>query len=67
MTIRQLHEITPADHKIYIGWNGTTRELDRLSGLEMSAYGSYSISSIYALAENKIEADLLAQPVKEAI
>lgn len=65
MTIKQLHEITPADHKIYIGWNGTTRELDRDSGLELSAYGAYSISSIYAMGENKIEADLAAQPVKE--
>ena len=65
MTIKQLHEITPADHKIYIGWNGTTRELDRGSGLELSAYGAYSISSIYTMGENKIEADLAAQPVKE--
>ena len=67
MTIKQLHEITPADHKIYIGWNGITRELDRFDWLAMNAYGAYSIAGIYALAENKIEADLAAQPVKEVI
>ena len=65
MTIKQLHDLTPADHKIYIGWNGITRELDRINILEMNAYGVYSIASIYALGENKIEADLAAQPVKE--
>ena len=67
MTIKQLHEITPADHKIYIGWNGITQELERSNWLEMNAYGAYSIAKVYALGENKIEADLAAQPVKEVI
>jgi hypothetical protein len=67
MTIKQLHDMTPADQKIYIGWNGFTQELDRNNYLEMHAYGNYSVSKIMAIAADKIEADLLAQPVKEAI
>ncbi len=66
MTIKQLHEITNADQKIYIGWDGSIRELDRDDILELHAYGAYTIARIAALAENKIEAVLLAQPVKEA-
>ena len=65
MTIKQLHDIVPADQKIYIGWNGTIREFERDNALEMNAFGSYSIASIFALDENKIEADLMAQPVRE--
>ena len=65
MTIKQLHEITMANHKIFIGWNGMIQELDRNSALEMSAYGNFIISKICVLGEDKIEADLLAQPVKE--
>lgn len=65
MTIRQLHELTPADQKIYIGWNGSIQELDRGNALELHAYGLYSIDKIVAISEDKLEADLLAQPVKE--
>lgn len=67
MTIRQLHDMTPADQKIYIGWQGITQELDRNNVLELHAYGNYSVYKIMAIAEDKIEADLAAQPVKEAI
>ena len=67
MTIRQLHDMTPADQKIYIGWQGITQELDRNNALEIHAYGSYSIYKIMAIAEDKIEADLAAHPAKEVI
>ena len=65
MTIRQLNELAPADHKIYIEWSGLCRELDRHDTLELHAYGDYKIAKILAIEENKIEADLQAQPVKE--
>jgi len=65
MTIKQLHELTPSDQKLYIGWNGFTQELNRKNALELHAYGNYSISKIMAVSEDTIEADLLAQPVKE--
>ena len=65
MTIRNLHEITPADQKIYIGWNGTIQELDRGNALDLHALGSFQIARILALEENKLEADLLALPGKE--
>ena len=67
MTIRQLHNITDEETRIYIGWDGGTSELNRKNPLELDAYGQYKIGRILAMAENKIEADLLAQPVKEAI
>ena len=38
MTIRQLHDMTPADQKIYIGWQGITQELDRSNTLELHAH-----------------------------
>lgn len=65
MTIKQLHDMTPADQKIYIGWGGTLQELDRNNALELHAYGPYTVGKIMALDDNKLEADLLAQPVKE--
>ena len=65
MTIKHLHELTPADHKIFIGWDGAIRELDRGNALEMNAYGAFTIARICVIGENKLEADLLAQPVKE--
>ena len=65
MTIKQLHDLTPADQKIFIGWNGVTQELNRNSYLELHAFGNYSISKIIAIDEDRIEADLAAQPVKE--
>ena len=66
MTIKNLIELTPADQKIYIGWNGITQELDRGNALDIHAFGPYQIAKIYAIKEDMIEADLLAQPVKEA-
>ena len=65
MTIKQLHELTPANQKIYIGWDGSIQELDRENAIELHAYGPYLISKLSALAENKIEAVLMFQPVKE--
>ena len=65
MTIQTLHELTPADQKIYIGWNGITQELNRYNELDLHAFGSYQIAKIYAIKEDTIEADLLARPVKE--
>lgn len=65
MTIKQLHDMTPADQKIYIGWQGITQELDRNNALELHAFGNYSICKIMAISEDKLEADLAAQPVKE--
>lgn len=65
MTVKQLNELTPADQKIYIGWNGLAQELNRENELELHAFGSYQIAKIYAIKEDAIEADLLAQPVKE--
>lgn len=65
MTIKQLHELTPADQKIYIGWNGITQELNRRNELDLHAYGLYQVARIYALKEDVLEADLLAKPVKE--
>lgn len=65
MTVKQLHEIAPTNQKIYIGWNGSIQELDRMNMLELHAYGNYQIAKILAIEENEIEADLQAQPVKE--
>ena len=66
MTIKQLHDMTPDDQKILVGWQGITQELDRKNALELDAYGRYSIAKIIAFSEDVIEADLLAQPVKES-
>ena len=65
MTIKQLHDITPADQKIFIAWQGMTQALNRDNPLELDAYGKYAIAKIVAIAEDKLEAELLAQPVKE--
>lgn len=65
MTIKALHDMTPADHKILVGWQGNTQELDRNNALEMDAYGRYTVARIYAIDTDIIEADLLARPVKE--
>jgi hypothetical protein len=65
MTIKQLHDITPADQKIYIGWNGITQELNRMNALDIHAFGKYQIAKIYAIKEDTLEADLAAQPVTE--
>lgn len=65
MTIKTLHELTPAEQKIYIGWNGTIQELDRGNALELHVFGPYQIAKIYAIKDDALEADLLAQPVKE--
>lgn len=65
MTIRQLHELTPADQEIYIGWDGSAQRLNRKDALQLDAFGAYVIANIIAMAENKIEADLKGQPVKE--
>ena len=65
MTIKQLHELTPADQKILIAWQGMTQTLNRDNPLDLDAYGRYSIEKIVAIAEDKIVAELLAQPVKE--
>lgn len=65
MTIRQLHELTPTNQKIFIGWDGSTQQLNRSNPLELTAYGDFSIAKIIAISEYTIEADLLSQPVKE--
>lgn len=65
MTLAQLNALAPADQKIFIGWDGSLQEFDRNNALELHAYGLYSVGRIIAFDENKIEADLLAQPVKE--
>lgn len=66
MTLAQLNALAPADQKILVGWQGMTQTLDRGNPLELHAYGAYLVAKIMAVSEDILEADLLAQPVKEA-
>ena len=65
MTIKELHNITDKENRILIGWDGSTKELNRNSILELSAYGNYSIEYIAAVSANIIEASIKAIPATE--
>ena len=58
MTIKQLHEITPAKTVIFIGMGGNCHILERDNPVDIEVYGRYIIGKIKAAGENEIEADI---------
>lgn len=65
MTIKQLHEITPAKTIIYVGMAGNCHILERDNPVDLEVYGRYVIARITAAAENEIEADVKITYVTE--
>jgi len=65
MTIRELHETTPATQKFYICEDGIVSPLNRDSVLALAAYGDYVIATIEGRAENELEITIKTQPVKK--
>lgn len=65
MTIKQLHELLPDDHKITMDENGCAIELWRNSPVALAAYGDFAIAAIRATGEHKVEISIKLQPVKE--
>jgi hypothetical protein len=65
MTIKELHEATPATQELYISENGSVSPLDRNSVLTLSAYGDLVIAAIEARGHDQIEITVKMQPVKE--
>lgn len=62
MTIKELHDITDRQTKIWISWDGCIYELNRESILSLEAYGKFIVSKIHAMNENAIEAAIKAIP-----
>lgn len=62
MTIKELHDITDRQTKIWISWDGSIYELNRESVLCLEAYGKFIISKIHAMNDSAIEAAVKAIP-----
>ena len=62
MTIKELHDITGNNTRIFISWDGSIYELDRESVLALTAYGKFIIAQINAMGETEIEAVIKAVP-----
>lgn len=65
MTIKQLHELLPSNHRISIDENGCAIELWRESPVSIAAYGDFVIAEIRAIKEANVEVSIKVQPVKE--
>lgn len=64
MTIEELCDMIPNDHKIKIGWDGVMIDFDRFNLLQLDAFGDYEIERIFAVTNKMIELGIKAQPVK---
>lgn len=58
MTVKQLHEITPAQTFIYIITGEKCHELERENQFDVDVYGRYVIAQIKAINSNEIEATI---------
>lgn len=65
MTIKELHDITGSNTKIFISWDGSINELDRENSLVMEAYGRFTVARINPLSGKTLEAIIKAIPATE--
>ncbi len=65
MTVAEAVAVLTRAEKIYIGWDMTSKELDRENVLDMDAYGQYQVDRIDNYFDaGKFELVLAARPVK---
>lgn len=62
MTIRELHDITGSNTKIFIAWDGSIYELDRENNLVLEAYGKFIVHQINPYGLHELEAIIKAIP-----
>lgn len=55
MTVKQLHEMTPAQTYIYIVTGEKVHELERENQFDVDVYGRYVIAQIKAIGPDEIE------------
>ena len=58
MTVKQLHEMTPAQTFIFIITGEKCHELERENQFDVDVYGRYVISQIKAICKNEIEVNI---------
>jgi len=64
MTVKELCNLIPEDHKTKLVLNGNGFNFPHKDPFQIDAFGNYEIQTIYAVDENKIEIEIKMQPVR---